>query len=92
MSAEFKIPKVKLPVISENEYWKNLITKNKLKPLNKPCNDCAMTCGFYLDYAERLKKQPKEIQNQILDIWFCHKNRNRSCAGLRNYFKNKIKE
>lgn len=84
------IPKILIPHITEEEYWENFANNNKVEPLNKPCGDCAITTGFYLPYAEQLKKQPKEVQDKVADTWFCHNNCNRGCGGLREFLNPKI--
>jgi hypothetical protein len=74
--------------ISEADYWESQIaTGRNVVPLNKPCKDCAVETGFYLNYAEMLLNQPKEIQDKVSDKWFCHNNCNRGCAGIREYLK-----
>jgi hypothetical protein len=30
--------------------------RKPLKPLGKPCHDCAVTCGFYAEYSDELAK------------------------------------
>lgn len=55
--------------------------KAALKPLGKPCHDCAVTCGFYLPYAEALAKLPRDFQRNIAARWFCHNHPNRACRG-----------
>lgn len=64
---EYKIPEVDLPSITEEEYWDSVAKRRKVEPLTKPCHDCAITTGFYAPYAERLKKQPKEVQENVAD-------------------------
>lgn len=52
-----------------------------LKPLPKPCKDCAVVEGFYAPYAAMLSKlTPEEIEAQSRR-WYCHNNCGRACAG-----------
>ena len=74
-----------LPELPEKMNWDYAIHSGKLEPLKKPCKDCAITTGFYLDHADLLKLEPIEIQTKILDNWFCHNNCKRACAGLVEY-------
>ena len=79
-------------LITEEEYWINLSNCKKLKPLVRSCSDCAVKNGFYQEYAVSLQKQPKDIQDAVLDRWDCHNACDRSCAGLREFFNNKTKK
>lgn len=84
------IPTPQIKLISEDEYWKQHIDIGVVvKPLKKPCGDCAITNGFYLEYAKLLEKKPNEIQIAVSDRWFCHNNCNRACKGLKDYLETK---
>jgi hypothetical protein len=52
--------------------------------LEKPCADCAVTCGFYMEFTEKLKLEPKEKQEHIARRWDCHNNPGRACRGNWN--------
>ena len=84
---EYMIPKVVMPEITEEEYWESVAKGRKVEPLTKACGDCAITTGFYMPHAERLKQQPKEVQDKVADTWFCHNACNRGCGGLRKFLK-----
>jgi len=49
--------------------------------LPRPCHDCAVTCGFYLDYSEAYRDMPREEQLARSKQWFCHNVRGRACRG-----------
>jgi hypothetical protein len=92
MDSLIKIPDIVSKTQSDDEYWKMIAQGRKVEPLKKPCGDCAITTGFYLEYAEMLRKQPIEIQNKVLDTWYCHNSCNRGCAGIRNFLKKNYKK
>ena len=50
----------------------------------KPCDDCAVVCGFYLDYSEALKLASKEEQLAFSQQWFCHQTPGLACRGNAN--------
>ena len=81
------IPNLNAYEIPEKMNWDYAIHPGKLKPLKKPCNDCAITTGFYTEHADLLKLEPEETQNKVLDNWFCHNNCKRACAGAIEYLK-----
>lgn len=58
-----------------------------IEPLKKPCHDCAVVTGFYGEYADGLAKEPADVQNRVMDTWFCHNACNRGCAGIREFIK-----
>jgi hypothetical protein len=53
----------------------------ELKPLGRPCHDCAVECGFYMPFAEALSLLPKDEVEFHSARWFCHLNPDRACAG-----------
>lgn len=53
----------------------------ELKPLGKPCHDCAVVDGFYQVYSEELAKLDRERIDYVSKRWFCHNHPNRACAG-----------
>lgn len=61
--------------------------KPALKPLRKPCHDCAVEWGLYKCYAEDLSKLPQEEIEYNSLRWFCHNNPNRVCMGNIEYQK-----
>lgn len=87
---EEKIVYIPVPVSevkSDNEYWKlQSELDHVIAPLNKPCKDCAITTGFYLEFAKSLSHQSEETKEKVMDRWFCHNNCQRGCAGIREYF------
>lgn len=81
------IPEVKLPIISELEYWDSVSEGETLEPLSKPCRDCAVVNGFYREYAERLGQQSKDTVKAVSLRWYCHNRTNRACAGNLQFQK-----
>ena len=81
------IPQIIETEIPKKFSWDYAIRDGKLRPLKKPCHDCAITTGFYTEHADLLKLEPLEVQNKVLDNWFCHNNCNRACAGAIEYLK-----
>ena len=53
----------------------------------KPCDDCAVSCGFYLHYSEALKLAPQSEQLALSRQWFCHKTPSLACRGNANNLK-----
>lgn len=70
-----------------SSFWDFHIQQRKVEPLSKPCKDCAISTGFYIEIANELKKENKETIDAVVDTWFCHNNCNRGCAGVREYVK-----
>jgi hypothetical protein len=56
----------------------------RLKPLGRPCHDCAVVDGFYQGHSDELKLKPIEDQIDASLKWFCHNNVNRACRGNIN--------
>jgi len=50
----------------------------------KPCDDCAVVCGFYLGYSEALKLASKDEQLTLSQQWFCHQTPRLACRGNAN--------
>ena len=69
-------------VMTETEYfaWKATAFE-PLKPLGKPCHDCAVVWGLYSEISDALAKQPPEIIEACSVRWFCHNNPSRACRG-----------
>ena len=63
---------------------KMAVEGGELELLNKPCHDCAVTTGFYLEYSEAYKEMPPEEQLARSKRWFCHNACNRACRGHAN--------
>jgi hypothetical protein len=80
-----KIPEIKLQMLTDP--WALHKEGPELELLDRPCEDCAVTCGFYLPYSQDLSKEPKEIQLQVSKRWFCHNDRRKACRGNWNYLK-----
>ncbi len=76
----------KMPTVGEiRAHLANHQNVPPLKPLGKPCHDCAVTCGFYEPLAASLSLLPRdEIEKRSLE-WFCHNHPNRACAGQIEY-------
>lgn len=82
------IPVIPIIELSEENYWKSQASMGqKVEPLSKPCGDCAISTGYYVDHAESLSRQPEETQKAVLEKWFCHNDCNRGCKGVRNYLQ-----
>jgi hypothetical protein len=47
----------------------------------KPCDDCAVVCGLYVEYSEALKLAPKNEQLVLSQQWFCHQTPSLACRG-----------
>lgn len=73
------------PLPSDEEFWDYHAKQRQVKPLSKPCKDCAITTGFYVEMADKLLEQPNEVHDKVVNTWFCHNNCNRGCAGVRKY-------
>lgn len=56
-------------------------TRKQLELRNKPCHDCAVTCGFYKEYSDALKELLPEEQLEKSKEWFCHNNCDLACRG-----------
>jgi hypothetical protein len=77
--------------LTEAEFWDLHCNSGEVvKPLSKPCGDCAIETGFYVEIADMLVKQPEEIREKVAARWYCHNNCNRGCAGLLEYLKANI--
>ncbi|MGD9728324.1 MAG: hypothetical protein AB7R40_23715 [Nitrospiraceae bacterium] len=72
----------RMPTVDEaRKHLANHMGVPALKPLKKPCHDCAITCGFYTPVAATLSLlTDDEIDERSLQ-WFCHNHPNRACAG-----------
>lgn len=55
--------------------------KETLKPLGKPCHECAVLDGFYSGYSFALAKQPQQVVQKVCAGWFCHVHPTRACRG-----------
>lgn len=71
-----------------SDYFKRRIEFDKprkvLKPLDKPCGDCAVVNGLYREIADELAKEPIEIRKASSEKWFCHNHTDRACRGNWN--------
>lgn len=85
-----KIPKLPAKAIGMEDdatYWANYYRKEAskaapaLKPLGKPCHDCAVVCGFYTPYTDILAQQPLDVQRRVAERWDCHNHHDRACRG-----------
>lgn len=77
--------KKQLEEAEQRYFWEPHLNRPALKPLNKPCKDCAIIDNFYTPIADKLLEEPVEIQDNVISSWFCHSNCNRGCAGVREY-------
>ena len=68
-----------------NPLFASSMNQADLKPLSKPCKDCAIKTGFYKPHADLLLQENEQIQKKVMNTWFCHNNCNRGCAGIREY-------
>lgn len=50
-----------------------------------PCSDCAVTCGFYGEYAQTLKEEPDDVREAVTRKWFCHSNPGKACRGNADF-------
>ncbi len=70
------------PLITEAEYFSRMAIRGEaLKPLGKPCHECAVTNGFYREISDALARQPEPIKTQAALRWWCHCNAGRACRG-----------
>ena len=53
----------------------------------KPCNDCAVACGFYAEYSEALRLAPIDEQFTLSQQWFCHETPSLACRGNADNLK-----
>lgn len=90
ITLNFDLPEIQ--EITEREYWDGIANGRTVEPLKKACGDCAIETGFYLPLAEGLKRQPKEVQDKVADVWFCHNACNRGCRGLRDFLDHPVKK
>ena len=75
--------------LPRDKYWERKMEGGPLPFLKKPCGDCAMTCGFYEPIADELLKEDTEVQDKVLERWFCHNHSNRACKGAYDYILEK---
>jgi hypothetical protein len=79
------IRKPDIKIITLEQYWKELALDGRpLAPLDKPCKDCAVTCGLYTWMTKSLSKQPEDIQDAVSMRWDCHNDTRRACTGNIN--------
>lgn len=62
-------------------FWRKAHSHSPLKPLGKPCHDCAVVCEFYSEFSDRLAEQPEPVRTQASLRWFCHNHPDRACRG-----------
>ncbi len=64
------------------EYWRDHAARGPmLRPLGRPCHDCAVTWGLYRDLSDDLARQPSDVREAVSANWFCHNHPDRACAG-----------
>lgn len=83
---------VKFGEPDQKAYFERISQGPKLDLLDRPCNDCAITTGFYTPYAEELLEQEPGLQTRVLDTWYCHNDCNKACRGAYNYIQVKNKK
>lgn len=76
----------------KDEYWEMHMISPALGLLERPCHDCAITTGFYTPMADELLKETKEVQDKVVERWFCHNHSNKACRGCFNYIHVKRKQ
>ena len=74
------------------QYFESLSKGKELELLQKPCHDCAIKTGFYIDTANELLEQPEDLQDEVLKRWFCHNHGNCACRGAYNMVRARRKE
>lgn len=68
-------------------YWDIHLKGPPIKPLAKPCGDCAVECGFYSPVTDALALEPRKVQVEVSLRWYCHNNPRRACRGNWNRLK-----
>ena len=77
-----KLPKYSnVDVIEEDYDFSYALLGHVLEPLEKPCSDCAVVCGYYKEYSEILSKRDIAYQHEVSIRWDCHNDRRRACRG-----------
>lgn len=76
----------------EERWAQEAFDDHPLKPLAKPCHDCAVTCGMYREFSDDLAKQPRDIALGASLRWYCHNNPRRACAGNLANVRHILKE
>ena len=74
---------------TRDNYWIELSKRKTDGLLDKPCDDCAVTTGFYLPNAIELTEQDTETQDKVLKSWYCHNDCTKACRGAYNYIHSK---
>lgn len=87
LKKRYKIPKIKHPEpLTALQYFAKMAGLPPLPVLKRPCHDCAVECGFYLDPANSLKSlNDEEVKRGAVNSWFCHNHTNRACKGVANH-------
>jgi hypothetical protein len=65
--------------------WAYALTGPEIPVLAKPCGDCAVECGFYMEISQRLALEDRQTQEDVSKRWFCHNHRGRACRGNWNH-------
>lgn len=76
-----------MPGVFMRSDWAIHLEGPELPVLARPCSDCAVTCGFYLPYSERLALEDAQTQDAVKRRWFCHNQPDRACRGNWNYLE-----
>ena len=87
--------KIKTPEpkpFNRSEFFEKSAQGPELPLLDKPCEDCAITTGFYTPIADELLECDEELQERSLNTWFCHNHCNKACRGARNYIESMKKK
>lgn len=67
------------------EYFEDMATDTALPERKGRCHDCAISCNFYTPIADELAKESKELQQRVLNGWFCHQTPNKMCKGAQEH-------
>jgi hypothetical protein len=71
------------------DYFARMIERTKNEPvlplMKSSCGDCAIECGFYGEYVERLRLTDVETQQTVASKWFCHNNMRMACHGVKEF-------
>ena len=82
MNSETLQALVRCDPFDSDGYWAaKAINGPALKPLQRPCHDCAVVYGMYRPFSDDLSKQPSDIIEACTARWFCHNKTSRACAG-----------
>lgn len=74
--------------VNWHEYYRSRIAADAIMPVlplrDRPCDDCAVTHGFYTPFAEGLSKLLEAMQVAASQKWDCHQTPRMACRGNVN--------